>query len=275
MALIAQQLQLVGAVNIGPVDLHLATGQWLLLAGGNGSGKSLLSQALAGWVPQLTPMSSYGQLHWHDEDLLAPQTPPLKVQLVQASPQWSGCVYTVADEIGFGPDNLNLSVTEVEQRIETMLQLTGSSHLAARHPATLSGGEAQRVGLACALAMQPDLLILDQAFSRLTPLAHQQLLQQLKQYSQQHQLTVVLAETTLQPSVEWIDQALVLNGGTVAGYGSPQSQLPLMLQQLLCSDAWQALAANIATDESSDSKGLPLTDRQLLQWFKEHPDATT
>lgn len=75
------------------------------------------------------------------------------------------------EEVAFGPENLCLAEKEIMARIDAALALTECQPLRHRHPATLSGGETQRVVIACAIAMQPKLLILDEAFSRLTPQA--------------------------------------------------------------------------------------------------------
>ncbi|WP_426755136.1 ATP-binding cassette domain-containing protein, partial [Pseudomonas aeruginosa] len=87
------------------------------------------------------------------------------IQLVQQSPylQLSGCTFSVEEEVAFGPENLCLAEEEIMARIDAALTLTECQPLRHRHPATLSGGETQRVVIACAIAMQPKLLILDEA----------------------------------------------------------------------------------------------------------------
>ncbi|WP_035387069.1 energy-coupling factor ABC transporter ATP-binding protein [Ferrimonas senticii] len=273
MTLITKQLQLDHHGRaIGPISLTLARGQWLLLAGGNGAGKTLLCQALAGWLPQLTPLPCAGELQFAEHNLLANAPVPLAVQLLQAAPQWSGCAFNVADEIAFGLANQQLPLAEIEARIDHSLTLCQCHHLAERHPAELSGGESQRVALACALAMQPQLLVLDQAFSRLTPAAHSELLSMLKQQSQQTQMTVIVAEMALQPTLPLVDQVLLLRAGQVVAQGTPCALLPQLLNQLNCSDAWQALARALAQMPQSPP-WLPLSDPQLIRWFQEHPDA--
>ncbi|EED7708284.1 energy-coupling factor ABC transporter ATP-binding protein, partial [Salmonella enterica subsp. enterica serovar Thompson] len=118
------------------------------------------------------------------------------IQLVQQSPylQLSGCTFSVEEEVAFGPENLGLHEAEILRRIDEALTLTNCQSLRHRHPGTLSGGETQRVVIASALAMQPRLLVLDEAFSRLTSAATGTLLERLQQWALERHSLIVLFE---------------------------------------------------------------------------------
>ncbi|EAV7067225.1 energy-coupling factor ABC transporter ATP-binding protein [Salmonella enterica subsp. arizonae serovar 63:z36:-] len=179
-------------------DLHYSTPGMMAIVGDNGSGKSTLAQLMAGWYPDYLPGdidgtglllgAPIGQLP------LVEQSPA--IQLVQQSPylQLSGCTFSVEEEVAFGPENLGLQEAEILRRIDEALTLTNCQSLRHRHPGTLSGGETQRVVIASALAMQPRLLVLDEAFSRLTSAATGTLLERLQQWAQERHSLIVLFE---------------------------------------------------------------------------------
>ncbi|AGR60280.1 TPA: ABC transporter ATP-binding protein [Salmonella bongori] len=166
--------------------------------GANGSGKSTLAQLLAGWYPDFLPGDTTGKgtlLGYPiGQQTLVEQSP--FIQLVQQSPylQLSGCAFSVEEEVAFGPENLCLDEAEILQRIDYALSLTECQALRHRHPATLSGGETQRVVIASAIAMKPRLLILDEAFSRLTAHATDLLLSRLQKWAQEQSALIVLFE---------------------------------------------------------------------------------
>ncbi|MFV0575272.1 MAG: energy-coupling factor ABC transporter ATP-binding protein [Vibrio sp.] len=175
------------------------------IEGGNGSGKTTLARLISGFYPHflaggLTVKDSGSASVTGIEIGSKPLVEMAQhVQLIQQSPQLqlSGCTFTVEEEIAFGPENLCLAEDEIWQRIEQALTFTSSHKLRHRHPASLSGGESQRVVIASALAMKPKLLVLDEAFSRLTPENTELLIQQLKTFTQQTQCSVLFFEKSL------------------------------------------------------------------------------
>ncbi|MBV7406818.1 ABC transporter ATP-binding protein [Enterobacter sp. ENT03] len=186
------------------LNFHCPQPGMVAVLGGNGSGKSTLAQLLAGWYPAYLPGTLSGSGQILDQPMGQRSLPEQAqtVQLVQQSPalQLSGCTFSVEEEIAFGPENFCLGEDEILARLEAALTLTDCLPLRHRHPATLSGGEAQRVVIACALAMQPRLLLLDEAFSRLTPQATQQMLTRLSAWANDSQALVILFERHRQPA---------------------------------------------------------------------------
>lgn len=192
-------------------DFHYSAPGMIAIFGENGSGKSTLAQLMAGWYPDFLP----GDIEGHGSLLGVPvgqhslvERSPF-IQLVQQSPylQLSGCTFSVEEEVAFGPGNLCLDETEILRRIDAALTFTGCQPLRHRHPGTLSGGETQLVVIACALAMQPKLLILDEAFSRLTSQMTEMLLQRLQNWAQEQQSLVILFERQHMPFINRCQQA--------------------------------------------------------------------
>lgn len=212
--------------RLGPVTLTVAPGETLLVAGGNGSGKSTLAQALCGWHPEWLRAALTGEGTILEQALSG--MPLFRraagVQLVQQNPlaQLSGCAFSVEEEVAFGPENLGLREADIFERLEESLTLTECQPLRQRDPATLSGGEAQRVVLAAALVMRPQLLLLDEAFSRLSPDAILRMLVALETFRARHGTTLIYFERHLYPVAQYASRVLVLQEGAVTALTTPE-----------------------------------------------------
>ncbi|EFB2827285.1 ABC transporter ATP-binding protein [Escherichia sp. 93.0816] len=200
-------------------DFHYDNPGMVAIFGDNGSGKSTLAQLMAGWYPDFMPgdIAGTGMLLDTPIGQLPLNEQAATIQLVQQSPylQLSGCTFSVEEEIAFGPENLCLEEAEVMARIDAALTLTECQPLRHRHPATLSGGETQRVVIACAIAMQPKLLILDEAFSRLTSQASEMLLQRLQHWALECDSLIILFERHRTPFLNYCQQAWQLQNGVL------------------------------------------------------------
>ncbi|HIC8605192.1 ABC transporter ATP-binding protein [Citrobacter freundii] len=201
-------------------DFHYARPGMVAIFGENGCGKSTLAQLMAGWYPDFLPgeIEGTGTLLGNPIGQLSLVEQSSTIQLVQQSPylQLSGCTFSVEEEVAFGPENLCLTETEIMQRIDAALTLTECQPLRHRHPGTLSGGETQRVVIASALAMQPKILILDEAFSRLTAQATAMLLARLQQWAQEQLALVIFFERNPSPFLSYCQQAWQLRDGALS-----------------------------------------------------------
>jgi energy-coupling factor transporter ATP-binding protein EcfA2 len=142
------------------VSLEVAAGSFTSIAGRNGAGKSTLCLVAAGLLPL--------GIHADVRGFIAGPAP---VGLVLADPAagLTGARASVREEVAFGLENLGVPRAEMDPRIEHALAALGIAHLAERAPETLSGGEQQRLAIAAALAMEPPLLVLDEATAELDP----------------------------------------------------------------------------------------------------------
>ncbi|NDO80599.1 cobalt ABC transporter ATP-binding protein [Citrobacter sp. NCU1] len=202
------------------MNFHYAEPGMVAIFGDNGSGKSTLAQLMAGWYPDFLPgeIEGQGTLLGNAIGQLSLVEQSSTIQLVQQSPylQLSGCTFSVEEEVAFGPENLCLTEAEIMRRIDAALTLTACQLLRHRHPGTLSGGETQRVVIASALAMQPRILILDEAFSRLTAHATHQLLERLQAWAKAQQTLIILFERNPTPFIAYCQHTWQLQHGELS-----------------------------------------------------------
>lgn len=121
--------------------------------------------------------------------------------------------------------------------------------------------------IASALAMHPKLLLLDEAFSRLTPNATQQLQQRIKQYAQEHKCSVIIFERNLLPAITLSEQFLLLEAGKTKVAGALEDIFPFLFTTINAPDAW--LALNWLIENHHWNKNIVHNDKALLKAFKE------
>jgi energy-coupling factor transport system ATP-binding protein len=154
-------------VACGPLDLDVAAGGWLTIRGGNGAGKSTLLATLAGLV---SPVAGTVRIAGHDPFSAAGRRGArAAVGIVFQEPETQGLTDAVGREIAFPLENLGWPRAAIEARVEELIAGFDLDSVRAAPPSHLSGGEAQRVALAAAMAARPDLLLLDEPASYLDP----------------------------------------------------------------------------------------------------------
>ncbi len=176
-------------VACGPLDIDLAAGEWLTVRGGNGSGKSTLLATLAGLVP---PVAGAVRIAGHDP-FSSPGRRPARaaVGIVFQEPETQGLTDSVGREIAFPLENLGWPRAAIEARVEELIGLLALAAVRSAPPSHLSGGEAQRVSLAAAMAPGPSLLLLDEPASYLDPAGRAALIAALAALRARDRTTIV------------------------------------------------------------------------------------
>lgn len=195
--------------------LEISAGEIVALAGPPGSGTSTLLLVLGGYAPRLVGGALTGEY-----DLLARQP-----AIVFATPwtQLTGLCQTVESEVAFGPASYGRPREEIRAIVTRQLERLNVAHLASRDPATLSGGELQRVIVASALALEPDLLLLDDPAAELDPVAADALYALLGDLAAAGTAVVVATPDTERAS-RVASRVIVLDQGRVAFDGLPAEQ---------------------------------------------------
>lgn len=205
-----------GTTALSDVNLAIQEGEFLVIAGANGSGKTVLVRHLNGL---LLPTS--GRV------LLAGE--PITKNLTSARRQ-IGLIFqnsdsqivgqTVAEDVAFGPENLRLTPAEVRQRVEESLEAVGLSSLANQSPHLLSGGQKRRLAVAGVLAMRPRVIIFDEPF---TGLDYRGVIQVLSQIVALHRSghTIILVTHELEKVLAHADRLVIMDNGRIAMDGRP------------------------------------------------------
>ncbi len=193
------------------VSLQLEAGERVALLGPSGSGKSTLLRALSGLVPHFHGGRFEGRVvvAGLDTRQIRPAEMAGTVATVFQDPEDQVVMTLVANEVAFGLENIGVEPRAIWSRVEGALEAVGASHLAERRTAELSGGELQRVCLAAALALEPQLLLLDEPTSQLDPDGAAAFLDAVDALG----ATVVLSEQRVARALAHADRVLFLEDG--------------------------------------------------------------
>lgn len=202
------------------VSLTVHRGEFLGLAGHTGSGKSTLVQHLNGLIrPQEGSVYALGLDLANKKDAAAVKA---KVGVVFQYPERQLFAETVAQDVAFGPHNLGLSQAEVVRRVESSLARVGLdlATVGDKSPFELSGGQQRRVAFAGVLAMEPEVLVLDEPMAGLDPAARSDFLELIDRLHHGG-LTVVMVSHSMDDLANCCDRIVVMNEGTVFAEGTP------------------------------------------------------
>lgn len=202
------------------VSLTVHRGEFLGLAGHTGSGKSTLVQHLNGLIrPQEGSVQALGLDLSQKKDVAAVKA---KVGVVFQYPERQLFAETVAQDVAFGPHNLGLSQDEVTRRVESSLARVGLdlAVVGDKSPFDLSGGQQRRVAFAGVLAMEPEVLVLDEPMAGLDPAARKDFLQLIDRLHREG-LTVVMVSHSMDDLAQCCDRVVVMNEGAVFAQGAP------------------------------------------------------
>jgi energy-coupling factor transporter ATP-binding protein EcfA2 len=193
------------------VSLAVAPGEVVAVVGRVGAGASTLLLVAADLAPRVVGGRLEGSVQREGTNAIVLPTPWTQV---------SGMAFTVRDEVAFGPANLGRAFNHIQAAVDRAIEQVGIRHLARREPATLSGGELQRVILAGALAMEPDLLLLDEPTAELDPEGARSLWVLLRALAREDGMSVLVASSDLDALPGSVDRVVWLDQGGVRRIGT-------------------------------------------------------
>ncbi len=210
------------AVALKDVNLEIRDGEFIGLIGHTGSGKSTLTQHLNGLL-----RATAGDLQYNGESIYQPgysmRALRSKVGLVFQYPEHQLFEIDVFTDVCFGPKNLGLPQEEIEERAKQALAMVGMDEsFYKKSPFELSGGQKRRVAIAGVLAMDPEVLILDEPTAGLDPKGRDEILGEIAALQRERRMTVVLVSHSMEDVAEYVDRIIVMNQGGVAFDGAPK-----------------------------------------------------
>lgn len=204
---------------ISGINLEIKAGTFVGLIGHTGSGKSTLIQHLNGLLKPTKGKILVDGKNIADKDTDLKQL-RFQVGLVFQYPEYQLFDETVEADIGFGPRNMKLEESEIKRRVtEAAKQVGISEELMKKSPFELSGGQKRRVAIAGVLAMDPQVLILDEPAAGLDPHGRDEILSTVKRLHKERGITVILVSHSMEDIANNASQVLVMNHGTIAMQG--------------------------------------------------------
>ena len=203
------------------MNFSVERGEFIGIIGHTGSGKSTLMQHLNGLLkPTSGKVLLDGEDIWSDKKLT--RQARFRVGLVFQYPEYQLFEETVYKDIAFGPKNMGLSRQEIDRRVREAASFVGltESQLEAS-PFDLSGGQKRRVAIAGVIAMEPEVLILDEPTAGLDPVGREEILANIESYRRAKNATIMMVSHSMSDVARLTDRLLVLNGSHIAMDGTP------------------------------------------------------
>lgn len=204
------------------VNLEIEDGEFVGLIGHTGSGKSTLIQHLNGLI-----RASAGELYYNGENIYSQgydmKQLRSKVGLVFQYPEHQLFEVDVLTDVCFGPKNQGLSREDAEARAEKALEQVGlDPSYYKQSPFELSGGQKRRVAIAGVLAMEPEVLILDEPTAGLDPRGRDEILDQIDRLHRERHMTIILVSHSMEDVARYADRLIVMNHGQKVFDGAPK-----------------------------------------------------
>jgi energy-coupling factor transport system ATP-binding protein len=213
--------------SISDVSLAVQKGEFVLITGPSGCGKTTLCRTFNGLIPQFYQGELKGEIKVADLDAAKHPTYEMakRVGLVFQNPENQLFALSVEKDVAFGLENLGFPRNEMRKRVDWALNLTGISDLRDRSPHEMSGGQQQRVAIAAVLAMQPEIIVLDEPTSFLDPLSAEKIFEVIHDLNKKLGFTVVLVEHRLDLTAKYADHIVIMDQGKVRFDGETREVL--------------------------------------------------
>lgn len=203
------------------VSFRLSRGEFLGVIGHTGSGKSTLMQQMNGLLkPTSGQVLLDGADIWSDKKFT--RQARFRVGLVFQYPEYQLFEETVYQDIAYGPKNMGLDEKEIDRRVKSVAELVGISESQLKSsPFDLSGGQKRRAAIAGVMAMEPEVLILDEPTAGLDPIGRKEILDQIQRYRDTHNAAIVMVSHSMEDVARLTDRLLVLCGSRLVMDGTP------------------------------------------------------
>ena len=255
------------AIALDGISLTIDPGGVVGIVGETGSGRSTLLRCLIGIVPQLVPAVVGGMIEVAGRD---PRVTPVAemardVAIVLDDPEAQISQSTVAEEVALGLESLAVPVAEMRIRVREILEQVGLAGFEDRHPLTLSGGEQQRLAVACAVAVRPQLLLLDEPTANLDPRSARRLLGLVRELAAERGMTVVIVEHDVELLAEHVNRIVSLDAGRIRLDTTPAEAFSTLARS--DREASVPQVTTLAASLGPAASLLPVTTEGAVRWL--------
>lgn len=209
-------------IALDNINLEIDRGEFIGIIGHTGSGKSTLIQMLNGLLKPSSGSIEVAGINLTDKKTNLRDV-RFKVGLVMQYPEYQLFEETVFKDIAFGPKNMGLDDDEIKERVEFAANTVGlAPELLEKSPFDLSGGQMRRAAIAGVLAMEPQVLVLDEPTAGLDPAGRDEILYKIKDMHERMDMTVLLVSHSMEDVAKLADRILVMNSGHVEMFDTPE-----------------------------------------------------
>ena len=254
------------------INLDIKKGEFWAVIGKNGSGKTTLCNVLRRFVPDFYKGELKGRITLEGKELKDYSAKEIvqKVGFVFQNPftQISGVKETVFEEIAFGLENLALDAEYIKKRVEETLKLLRIEELRDKNPYELSGGQGQKVALASIIAMDPEIMVIDEPTSQLDPKGTEEIFEIIDILKKEGK-TIILVEHKLELIAEYAEKVMVLDEGEMILSGNTEDVLKnkILLEKEIGIPQYVALAYRLMDEGKVQFEEIPITKEKAVEVF--------
>lgn len=210
--------------SIRDVSIKIEKGEFVILTGPSGCGKTTLCRCFNGLIPHFYNGTLEGNINVADLNVIEHQIHELALHVgfVFQNPENQLFALSVEKDVAFALENLGVPREDMWKKVEWALKTVGAYEIRERAPHELSGGQQQRVAIASVLAMQPDVMVLDEPTSFLDPLGAKKIFEVIAELNKTLGITVILVEHRLDLAAQYADHVVIMDEGKVILDGKPR-----------------------------------------------------
>ncbi len=259
------------------ITIGIEKGEFWAVIGKNGSGKTTLCNVLRRFAPDFYKGELTGRIILENKELKDYTVKEIvqKIGFVFQNPftQISGVKETVFEEIAFGLENLGLEANYIKNKVQETLELLHIKELRHKNPYELSGGQGQKVALASIIAMEPEILIIDEPTSQLDPQGTEEIFKIINMLAEKGK-TIILVEHKIELIGEYAEKVIVLDEGEIILKGDTKDVLKnkLLLEKEIGMPQYAMLAYELSENMSDKIKfeEIPITKETTLRELKKY-----
>ena len=255
------------------INIEIKKGEFWAVIGKNGSGKTTLCNILRRFVPDFYKGELTGKITLEGKELKDYSQKEIvqKIGFVFQNPftQISGVKNTVFEEIAYGLENLGIERETIISEVEKILKLLEIEKLRDKNPYNLSGGQKQRVALASIIAMNPDILVIDEPTSQLDPKGTEDIFKIINLMANEGK-TIILVEHKLELIAEYAENILVLDEGEIILSGKANEVLnnKILLEKEIGMTQYSMLAYELEKSRKVEFEEIPITKEKIVELLK-------